>query len=111
MNVGGASLDDELNQAKVASRRSPEAFRIVAISFKLEVGNISAAVRFLCSDDKPADLFAANLAKLQEKCPPAHPGVQSPTYSADKPALQGSEEAVLHAIRSFPAGSAGVLTA
>ena len=111
LNVGGASLDEESNQAKVASRRSPEALRIVAISFKLEVGNISAAVRVLCSDDKPADLSAANLAKLQEKCPPAHAGAQSPKYPADKPALQGSEEAVLHAIGSCPEGSAGVLTA
>ena len=105
--VGGASLDDESNQLKVTCRRSPEASRAAAIFSKLEDGNISATIRILCSDDTPADFFAVNLEKLQDKHSPAQAGAQSPPNPADKPALQVSEEVVLHAIRSFPAGSAG----
>ena len=111
LKVGGASMNEESYQPKVACRRSPEASRVAAISFKLDDGNISAAVCILRSDHTPADFSTANLAKLQEKYPPAHAGALSPTNTADKPALQVSAEVVLHAIRSFPAGSAGVLTA
>ena len=72
---------------------------MAAITSKLEDGNISAAVRLLCSENIPADFTTVNLGKLQDK----HP---HPTHARHMPALQVSEDTVLKAIRSFPAGSA-----
>ena len=77
---------------------------MAAITSKLEDGNISAAVRLLCSEDTPAEFTSDNLGKLQDKHPLEHMGVRIPPMSDNMPALQVSEDTVLKAIRSFPAG-------
>ena len=78
-----------------------------AVSSRIEDGNIKAALRLLCSDDKPADATDTVLAAMQARHPPA------PTDRATVPdpssfsSLQVTESEVLKAIKSFPAGSSG----
>ena len=79
---------------------------MAAITSKLEDGNISAAVRLLCSKDTPTEFTRANLGKLQDKHPLEHMGARIPHTPDNMPALQVSEDTVLKAIRSLPAGSA-----
>jgi hypothetical protein len=81
-----------------------------AVSSKLEEGNIKAAVRLVCSEDKPAPNTAETLSALKKKHPPAPPD-RRPGCSPDSPrfdALHISDTDLVSAvIRSFPAGSAG----
>ena len=102
LKAGDVSLDEEQNQLNVDRRRSPEAWRAATISFTLKDRNISIAICIFCSCDTPVHFSAANLAKLQEKHPPAHSGAQWPPNPADKPALQVSEEAAHPGHQVFP---------
>ena len=79
--------------------------KLAAVSAKLEDGNISAAVRILCSDEVISDYSAETLAKLQLKHPGEHESISFPPELSPSTALQFREEDVLRAIRSFPAGS------
>ena len=83
-----------------------EAAKVAAITSKLKDGNISAAVRLLCSEDTPAEFTTANPGKLQDKHPLEHMGARIPPTPGNMSALQVSENTVLKAIRSFPVGSA-----
>lgn len=77
---------------------------VAAITSKLddrEDGNISAAVRLLCSEDNPAEFITANLEKLQDKHPQEYVDARTPLTPENVPGLQASEDAVLKAIRSF----------
>lgn len=89
------------------SNRNPNDILLAAVTSKIEDGNLRAAARLLCSDDKPAPPTAETLDRLQAK----HPGVHYERSPFADPqvtsALVVSEEDVLKAIRSFPAGSAG----
>ena len=86
-------------------KKSASEVMAAAVSAKIEDGNIRAALRILCSDDKPADMSQATLTKLEAK----HPAAPLDRSSAPDPnqfqALQVTEEDVMRAIRSFPAGS------
>ena len=84
----------------------PEATRVAVITSQLKDGNISTAVRLLCSEDTPAEFTTANGGKLQDKHPLEHMGARIPPTPENMPALQVYEDTVLKAIRSFPAGSA-----
>lgn len=79
----------------------------VAVSSKIEDGNIKAALRILLSEDKPADFSEAAFSAIADK----HPKVSSNMSSIPDPSsfasLLISESEVLKAIRSFPAGSSG----
>ena len=81
--------------------------KLAAVSAKLKDGNISAAVRILCSDEVIADYSAETLAKLQLKHPDKHECISFSPELSPSTALQVEEEDVLRAIRSFPAGSSG----
>lgn len=88
-------------------RADDESLRAAAVTAKLEDGNISAAVRILCSDDSPADFSQETWLKLQDK----HPNCSSTSalqisQSVGHPAYQTTEAVVMKMIRSFPAGSA-----
>ena len=50
---------------------SPAAALAATVSAKIEDGNIRAAVRLICSEDKPAPNTDATFMKLQEKHPAA----------------------------------------
>jgi hypothetical protein len=95
--------------ATAVSRKSqsPSAALAATVSAKIEDGNIRAAVRIICSEDKPAPDTEATFKKLQEKHPPSSSRSKPFPDPSLTPALQVSEADVLKAIRSFPAGSSG----
>ena len=77
-----------------------------AVAAKMEDGNIRAAVRILCSDDRPAEYNADTLRLLELKHPPAPPD-RIPCIDTRPVPISVTEEDVLQAIRSFPPGSSG----
>jgi len=80
------------------------------VSMKLEEGNFKAAVRLICSEDRPAPCLADTLAALTLKHPPPATDKRPatvPSSSSQLNALQVSDVHVSKAIRFFPAGSAG----
>jgi hypothetical protein len=72
---------------------------------KLEGGNIKAAVRVLCSDDKPAPKSQATLDALRRRHPAASADRCNLPNPSTYPAMQTTERDVIKTIRSFPAGS------
>jgi hypothetical protein len=72
---------------------------------KLEDGNIKAAVRVLCSDNKPALNHLVTLDALRRRHPAAPADRCNLPNSSTYPAMQTTEHDVLKAIRSFPTGS------
>ena len=76
---------------------------------KLEEGNFKAAIRLICSDDRPATDSQETLAALQAKHPPSAPDRRAPCNPdlARFDAIQMSDTDIINAVRSFPAGSAG----
>lgn len=114
-----ASLQSNTEQSQEVSRRrrtnvkrdaDSDTMRIAAAREKLEAGNFKAAVRILCSDDKPAPVNADTLNALRAKHPPAPhdrsttlPDVHDSFYYP----LQVSDEDVLKCLKTFPAGSSG----
>ena len=78
-----------------------------AVTAKIEDGNIKAAIRLLCSEDKPADCSEAVVAALRS----THPAAPSSRTAVPDPAtinsLQVTEADVLRAVKAFPAGSSG----
>ena len=92
-------------------RRQPKAFDpdaslAAAVTSKMEEGNMRAAVRLLCSDERPAEFSDASLKALQAKHPlqatdkREFPSLESHSLSFDK-------SNVIDAIRSFFNGSGG----
>jgi hypothetical protein len=79
------------------------------VSAKLEDGNVRAALRIISSDDKPADNNEAVYRQLVERHPSAAPdrAPVSDHLPGNIINLQVTEKEVMHAIRSFPSGSAG----
>jgi hypothetical protein len=98
---------DSPTEAVRGRTRDAEAQLSAAVTAKIEDGNIKAAIRMLCSEEKPAVDIEAAFLKLQERHPPApadrHP---FPDPGSTTP-IQATEDEVLRAIRTFPAGSAG----
>ena len=84
----------------------PDASLAAAVTSKMEEGNMRAAVRLLCSDERPAEFSDASLRALQAKHPlqatdrREFPPLESHSLSVDK-------SNVIEAIRSFPNGSGG----
>jgi len=88
-------------------KRSANDLLAAAVTAKIEDGNIKAAVRILCSEEKPATDTDATYTKLLERHP-APPRDRKPAPPPDDvTAVQVSEAEVLLAIRTFPAGSLG----
>jgi hypothetical protein len=87
-----------------------EKYLATVVSMKLEEGNFKAAVRLVCSEDRPAPCSAETLVALTQKHPPAKTDrrpATNPSSSSRLNALQVMDLHVIKAIRSFPAGSAG----
>ena len=74
---------------------------------KIEDDNIRATIRIITSEDRPADDSAETLHALQERHPPAAPNRQQFPDPKNFTTSQFTEEDVVAAIRSFPAGSSG----
>src|SRR5206468_2565242 len=80
----------------------------VAVTAKIEEGNIKAALRILCSEDMPAPDNSDTVSKLRDIHP--SPAVSDFTHSITPlpcTTFQASEADVIKAIRSFPSGSSG----
>jgi hypothetical protein len=77
-----------------------------AVASKIEAGNLRAAVRILCSDEKPAEYSDATFTALQDKHP-SRPVDSRPAAAPLPDSLQMDAREVIRAIRSFPSGSAG----
>ena len=77
------------------------------IRSKIEDGNMRAAVRLLCSDDSLAADNSETLRSLQEKHPSRIDILPAPADHVLTQALQVTQDEILKAVRSFPAGSAG----
>jgi len=75
-----------------------------AVSDKIEDGNIRAAIRIVCSEEKPAQNTESVYAQLVDK----HPAPPSDRDSILDPqptvAVEMTEEDVIRAVRSFPPG-------
>ena len=77
------------------------------VTSKLEEGDFRGAVRLASSDDRLAPFTQPTFEALQAKHPPPHPDTIIPQPPSSQSSLQIEPSAVTHAIRSFPAGSAG----
>ena len=78
-----------------------------AVRAKIEDGNIRAAARILCSDEKPAAEDAATLKALKQRHPPVPSDFSCPPDPTQFGSIQVTETDITRAIRSFPAGSSG----
>ena len=105
--ISGDSLADKLPQPTSSGKRvDTESLRAAAVTAKIEEGNVTAAVRILCSEDSPADYSQFVFAELQAKHPQQSSGPRLHPPPDHFIAYQATESEVLRAIRSFPAGSA-----
>ena len=100
--------DNEIvTQSYMAKKQDAATVLAKAVSAKIEDGNLKAAIRIMCSEDKPAPNSDNVYAQLLDKhpAPPSDRGqVPDPQPTA---AVQVTEADVPRAVRSFPAGSAG----
>jgi hypothetical protein len=88
-------------------KRNADELPAAAVAAKIEDGNIKAAVRMLSTEEKPATDVDATYNKLLERHPARHPGRLPSADPSGVPAIQVTEEDVVKAVRTFPAGSAG----
>jgi len=104
----GTPVDDRPTGPEPRSRkRDAESILAAAVTAKIEDGNIKAAIKILCSDDKPAADSEETYNKLLE-CHPAPPPGRGPAPDPhNDTAIQVTEEEVIKVIRTFPAESSG----
>jgi hypothetical protein len=96
-----------MNLSSLRKKKNAGEFLSAAVTAKVEDGNIKAAIRILCSEEKLATDVKASYEKLLERHPDP-PFDRGPAQPPDDiPAIQVSEAEVMSAIRSFPAGSSG----
>ena len=99
----------ENNPADIAPQRKQHKHSSLAnqISSKMEDGDVSGAIRLLCSDDKPV----YDSSDVYDKLIDRHPQIDYTRRPFKDPgqttALQVADRNVAKTIRSFPAGSAG----
>ena len=105
---GPNSLDKQaIKRVAVRKPRNDDELLAAAVTAKVEDGNIKAAVRLLCSEERPAVDTAATFLKLLERHPAPPAGRCLAKDPISTTPLQVTEARVLQAIRSFPAGSSG----
>ena len=98
---------DVNHQGAPGKHRDASADLAAAVASKLEDGNIRAAVRILCSEEKPVGANLDSLAQLEAKHPsPPLDRRQAHDPSSTTP-ISVEECDVSNAIRAFPAGSSG----
>ena len=101
------AYNETVSQSYRAKKQDAATVLAKAVSAKIEDGNLKAAIRIMCSEDKPAPNSDNVYAQLLDKhpAPPSDRGqVPDPQPTA---AVQVTEADVLRAARSFPAGSTG----
>ena len=90
-----------------AKKRDAATVLAKAVTAKIEDGNLRAAIRIMCSEDKPAPNSESVYTQLLDKHPTPAAEREPAPDPQPKAAVQISETEVLRAVRSFPAGSAG----
>lgn len=106
---GVATTSSSGVSSSVGHRKSNQTAFAAAVSSKVEDGNIKAALRLLCSEDKHADFSDSVFLALSGKHPPAAPdrhSIPRPDCN-DFSAFRVSEGVVLKALKTFPSGSSG----
>src|SRR5215831_15460391 len=78
-----------------------------AVTSKVEDGNIRAALRLLCSDDKPTEPSDTVFNAMQARHPPAPPDRSTVPDPESFDSHEIMEATVSKAIKAFPAGSSG----
>ena len=92
---------------KERSKAADDQAVAAAVASKLEDGNIRAAIRILCSNDRPVKADPETLEELLAKHPVPPPDRPCVTTKHTAAPYQAAEEQVLGQIRSFPLGSSG----
>ena len=65
------TVNSEVANTIETSEQQKDSHLVAVITSKLKAGNFHAAIRLLCSEDKPASNNAETLEALQAKHPPA----------------------------------------
>jgi Reverse transcriptase (RNA-dependent DNA polymerase) len=108
--VSSAGLPSECKAVKTRKVKTDNAILASLVQAKIEEGNFKAAIRIVCSDDKPAPVSTSTRDALQQKHPPrASDRLQLGTSSSHdrfKP-LEVTEADVRATVISFPPGSSG----
>ena len=105
-----ASTVEDKSQHRKINRSGEDSQLAAAITSKIQAGNMRAAIRLLCSDDKPAPTTAETLEKLKMKHPDAPPDRKTPcdpTGNTRFVSFQVEAEDVHKSLKTFPAGSSG----
>jgi hypothetical protein len=106
-----SSMDDDLSHAvfngSAERGKHPHFCLADAVASKLEDGNVRAAIRILCSDDKPAPITEETFKELQAKHPAAPADRHAPPIDPASGQFAVEDADILGALRSFPAGSSG----
>ena len=107
--AGDVDLNDDKPLSSVSHKNKKNAGEMLAaaVTAKVEDGNIKAAIRLMCSEEKPATDVKATYEKLLERHPRPPLNRKQAHSPDDISAIQVSEYEVISAIRSFPAGSSG----
>jgi hypothetical protein len=89
----GTPIDDPPTCQEPRSRkRDAESVLAAAVTAKIEDGNIKAAIKILCSDDKPAADSEETYIKLLERHPAPPPGRGPAPDPRNVTAIQVTEE-------------------
>ena len=89
--------------------KDPDACLAAAVASKIEEGNLKTAIRLLSSNEAIAQCDIDSAERLRSKHPSAPSETQALPHPDDFEPLLVTVDVVYDAIRSFPAGSSGVL--
>jgi hypothetical protein len=101
------ALETKVFPSNGSKFRSTDERLAASVSSKIEDGNVRAAARLLFSDDTPLEFDESTFADLCKKHPPASESFNLAGCDSTYEALQVTENEVVKAVLSFPAGSSG----
>ncbi len=106
--LAGTVIDAPGRKIKHVTSDDPNSNLSSIIASKIEDGNVRAALRILFSNNQPTEDYKQTFVKLLERHS-VTPATRNliPAVIPNDPCLQVSEQGVMSAIQSFPAGSAG----
>ena len=108
-DLSATTIEDKTQHRRI-HRSAEDSQLAAAIISKIEAGNMRAAIRLLCSDDKSAPTTAKTLEELKKKhldAPPDRRIPCDPTGNTRFYAFRVDAEDVLKTLKTFPAGWSG----